>query len=109
MTAPPGSATRAEAPAGPAVRSRTVLPPSAVACLAAVLILRDVLGWSAREVADLLGTTVAGVNSALQRARATLAAAPTPPTAVVDDRQRRVLDAFLPAWHAADFGLSDRP
>jgi len=71
----------------------------------AVLILRDVLAWPAQQVADLLDTTVAAVNSALQRARATIAhnqrtvAAPAQPGS---ERERRVVDAFLRAWHDCD-------
>jgi len=68
----------------------------------AVLILRDVLAWSAAEVADLLGTSVAAVNSALQRARARLAGGAAAPAGPADPDERRVLDAFLRAWHARD-------
>ena len=67
----------------------------------AVLILREVLRWRAEEVAELLGTSVASVNSALQRARATLGArevsAATPPEPMDDEKQallRRYVDAF---------------
>ena len=66
----------------------------------AVLILREVLRWQAAEVADLLDTSVASVNSALQRARATLAArdaavsSPQPVSAGQQDLLARYVDAF---------------
>jgi RNA polymerase sigma-70 factor (ECF subfamily) len=72
----------------------------------AVLILRDVLDWSAREVAAALGTSVAAVNSSLQRARETLARH-TPPrhgsSADARDRHRAELAArYVRAWEAGD-------
>lgn len=62
----------------------------------AMLLLHDVLGWSAVETGRLLDASVASVNSALQRARATLekrfpAGRPGAPPAP-DDRQRALLE-----------------
>ncbi|MEY2459634.1 MAG: polymerase sigma-70 factor, subfamily [Acidimicrobiaceae bacterium] len=70
----------------------------------AVLILREVLRWQATEVAELLETSVASVNSALQRARATLETvnvdAATP--LQVDDEQRALLERYVDAFERYD-------
>jgi RNA polymerase sigma-70 factor (ECF subfamily) len=69
----------------------------------AVLILREVLRWKADEVATLLDSTVASVNSALQRARATLAdldGRPAPRT--LDDDDRALLARYLDAFERYD-------
>ncbi|MGA5313575.1 sigma-70 family RNA polymerase sigma factor [Streptomyces pseudogriseolus] len=73
----------------------------------AVLILREVLAWKASEVAELLGTSVASVNSALQRARATLAERREPgaDAAVsdpLDDDQKKLLDRYVAAFEGYD-------
>jgi RNA polymerase sigma-70 factor (ECF subfamily) len=71
----------------------------------AVLILREVLRWQATEVAELLDTSVASVNSALQRARATLASldldVSTGP-ATVDEDQRELLARYVDAFERYD-------
>lgn len=63
----------------------------------AALLLTQVLGWSAAEVAEALGSSVASVNSALQRARATLAALDAPSAAgelEVVERYARAFEAY---------------
>jgi RNA polymerase sigma-70 factor, ECF subfamily len=72
----------------------------------AVLVLCDVLGWSAVEAATLLGGSIASINSALQRARETLAkrfpngrpSVAPPPNAA----QQKLLGRYLQAWEGLD-------
>lgn len=72
----------------------------------AALLLHDVLRWSAKEIAVALDTSVASVNSALQRARSTLErrfpAGPPAERPAADDRQRALLDRYVRAWEEAD-------
>ncbi|MER6982740.1 sigma-70 family RNA polymerase sigma factor [Streptomyces carpinensis] len=73
----------------------------------AVLILREVLAWKASEVAELLGTTVASVNSALQRARATLAeredrGAVADVSDPLDEEQLKLLERYVKAFEGYD-------
>jgi RNA polymerase sigma-70 factor (ECF subfamily) len=74
----------------------------------AVLLLRDVVGYAADEVAACLDVSVASVNSALQRARATVrqqqqAAVVTREHTASDElAERQLVDRLITAWHAAD-------
>ena len=71
----------------------------------AVLILREVLEWQATEVAELLGTTVASVNSALQRARSSLSSRNTgveAPADISDERHRELLTRYVDAFQRYD-------
>jgi len=70
----------------------------------AVLVLCEVLRWQATEVAELLDTSVASVNSALQRARATLEAGPAVPSgpAELTAEDRALLDRYVKAFEAYD-------
>jgi RNA polymerase sigma-70 factor, ECF subfamily len=71
----------------------------------AVLILREVLRWPAAEVAELLDSSVASINSALQRARATLAAHPLSsavPAAPVEESERALLARYVDAFERYD-------
>jgi RNA polymerase sigma-70 factor (ECF subfamily) len=69
----------------------------------AVLLLREVLRWRADEVAQLLDTTVASVNSALQRARATMAeVGGEEETEPLDDVHRALLERYVDAFERYD-------
>ncbi|QLJ05280.1 sigma-70 family RNA polymerase sigma factor [Streptomyces sp. NEAU-sy36] len=73
----------------------------------AVLILREVLAWKASEVAELLDTSVASVNSALQRARATLAersqaGAEGEVSDPLDEEQQKLLERYVKAFEGYD-------
>src|SRR5947209_2488655 len=68
-----------------------------------VLIFRDVLGWSGPEVADLLESTVAAVNSALQRARATIdRQLPPPPLSSAGPAERELVGRYVEAFERDD-------
>jgi RNA polymerase sigma-70 factor (ECF subfamily) len=74
----------------------------------AVIILREVLGYSAKEVAETLETTVASVNSALQRARASLEdklpdqSQQATLRSIGDDELRTMVDRYVEAWEQRD-------
>jgi RNA polymerase sigma-70 factor (ECF subfamily) len=86
------------------VTALQVLPPRQLA----VLILRDVLGFRASEVADMLDSTVESVNSALKRARASLQRRRPPgdgrerPPACDSPAEDAIVAKFVRAWQSAD-------
>jgi RNA polymerase sigma-70 factor (ECF subfamily) len=100
------------------IASRERLRLALIACLQllppqqrAVLILRDVLAFPAAEVAAMLDTTTAAVNSALQRARARLeAAAPIADqvSAPEDAQVRALLDLYVAAFETSDLSLLEQ-
>jgi RNA polymerase sigma-70 factor, ECF subfamily len=75
----------------------------------AVLLLTQVLGWSAAEAAEGLDMSVAAVNSALQRARATLAARnPAVTPRALSEEQQRLLASYVEAFESYDVAALTR-
>jgi RNA polymerase sigma-70 factor (ECF subfamily) len=68
----------------------------------AALLLRDVLGFSAKEVAKLLDVSPTSVHSAVRRARATIAHGAPKRTSPPDDVQRSLVQRYLEAWESVD-------
>jgi RNA polymerase sigma-70 factor (TIGR02960 family) len=74
----------------------------------AILVLREVLGFSAPETAEILGTSVAAVKSGLQRARARLDEMDPGPAELLeptDERARALLAGYIAAFERSDAGL----
>ncbi|MEO3811540.1 RNA polymerase subunit sigma-70 [Sphaerisporangium sp. B11E5] len=80
------------------VAALQLLPPAQ----RAAVILREVLCWSAAEVATLLQISVPAVNSLLQRGRAALRSGPERPRRPLIDYERRLLRQFVQAWERCD-------
>ena len=112
MPIPDGSVVAPDADPAEALQARETIRLAFVAALQhlpprqrAVLILREVLRWKADEVAELLDTTVASVNSALQRARATLDASRPEVTdrfEPLDEEQQALLARYVDAFERYD-------
>ena len=107
MDLPPGPEARyeqAESISLAFVTALQLLPPRQLA----VLILRDVLGFHASEVAGMLDSTIESVNSALKRARASLQrrqpaeAGREPPPAPGSPAEDAIVTKFVSAWESAD-------
>ena len=104
QTSPAARYEQVEAVSLAFVTALQTLPPRQVA----VLILRDVLGFHADEVAVMLNSTIDSANSTLKRARANLQerfpidADRTPPPTQGSSAEQGVVDRFVKAWEAAD-------